>query len=56
MDSLLLGRSVASKLRPQQADKVFWGKAKEISEKMFFFYSSARYLETKRDIGMGHKR
>ena len=32
----LLGRSVASKLRPQQAAKVFWAAAREISEKMIF--------------------
>ena len=37
MDSPLLGRLVASKLRLRQADKVFGGKAKEISEKMIFF-------------------
>ena len=33
----LLGRSVASKLRPQQAAKAFLGANTEISEKQNFF-------------------
>ena len=41
MDSPLLGRSIASKLRPQQADKVFGGKAREISEKDLFTFRPA---------------
>ena len=49
----LLGRSVASKLSPQQADEFFYQRDMEIREKKEFFYSSASSSKTERDIGMG---
>ena len=49
----LLGRSVASKLSPQQADEFFLPKRHGNSWKTEIFYSSASSSKTKRDIGMG---
>ena len=49
----LLGRSVASKLSPQQAGKKKSRVAMKFREKTEFFYSSAFSSKTKRDIGTG---
>ena len=51
----LCGRSVASRLSGHKSYTFFCGRTRK-SVKNGNFYSSACYLETKRDIGMGTKR